>query len=393
MGKAYQEKRADREFIVLSHISAAVNREICGYGAVVSLSQSKRVVIHGTVNKSDATAYAVYAELAAVLDVIDIFIKNNIKNAQIKLSREKAMNAMTGKEIIDGCSDIVRKIIDSIGDNNYSFALEEENKESMSYIMAERAAGLFRFKNGYKWRPDCAKVTSELFQFCVKEYYTRKNHESYEYLNFAELLNQYTGPRHNIAVPLNVQKEISLRSSRPEYQDTAAMFYKCGFDPKTACLFAGRLSGKDKDTVHNELHDQIKIMILEQDRKNRSRKMSKYEIQMVINRIAVGYYQGNYPLRTLKEAVLDAYLEILSKYDNTKESEPVKKKIIYAINGKSPQDISKKCSMCGKKIQAICSCKNQDIANILFGQGYANHFCSVECFAKAAGLTKSRKSI
>jgi len=383
--------KPQREFIPLAHISAATNGEKCGYGAVVSLSATKRQIICGVVGKEDSKAYAVYAELKAVLDIVNLYIDNGIISARIKLDREKAMLAMAEKETKDGCSGIVKEIAKVIGGRDYTFALEEENKESLSYTMAKRAVGLFSYKNGYKWNPACEEYTSPLFQFCIKEFYTRKTHEQNEYLNFAKLLEQYTGPKHNVSLPISARGEISLWSSKPENQDIAAMFYKCGLDVKTACKCANIKIKYDSNDLDDELYRQIKILVLEKNRDSRDVSISNEELDIVINRVEIGYYAGNYPLRTLKEAVLDAYLEAISERNSTKTAglqggKAQSKKVIVASKGKVLSEPVKKCAVCGNELKAPYICEDKDIVNILFRRGYTNSFCSAECFAKAALL-------
>lgn len=380
-----------RLFHPIAHISACAAGDRCGYSALVSLSPQKRTILFGCVDRSESKATLICAELHAVRDVIKCLAENNIQNATIKVDMPKVIDALTGNDDIDGCLMLVREIIVLATGKEISYTTEETNKDSLTYEMARRAVGAFSYKNDYKWRPECGKYISGLYEFCIKEFYSRKIHEDWEYIHLAYMRNQYHGITRYIPLPLGAKKTIDFWSHDKEKQDVAAMYYLCGMTTYTACRCAAiALEYPDDEKLFEQLRTKIRVLAMQRNHKNRTTKLNDQDIALVTGRVAYGYYQGNYPLRSLSEAVLDEYLTVLAENEDVQKEQntdiPKKKQIYVAGVGEPKKQPKNRCAVCGAETADICTCSDMDIVNILRRKKIRNMFCSAKCFAKAAGL-------
>lgn len=386
-------KFRDREFNVIIHVSAFIAGDICGYGACVSIAPAKRKIIYGTVDKTQSKAVAIYAELTAIDKAIDVLIENNVRSARFKVSMKKTIDALTGIDVQDSCLMLVRQIIVKTEDRDYTYGTEETSTTSASYQTARRAAGSFDYKNDYKWRPECSEKISGLYQFCIQEFYTRKQHEDWEYLHLAYMQDQYHGPRHGLSLPLGARKTVDLWSSDKEKQDIAAMFYHCGMNATTACKCAGcMIKFPTEEDMRRELRMKIKVLVNRCNHEMKKAKLGDTDIELATDRVLDRYYEGHYPLRTLEEGVLDVFLETIDEIEAIKSQgerqrpEGPKRKQVYIAGKRMTRSVTRKCAFCGKDIDSLWECKDLDIANILKRQGLANAYCSMECFAMAAKL-------
>ena len=370
-----------RQHKILAHISACPNGEKCGYGSYISLTPRKRKILHGLVSKQDAPAFAVYAELMAVKSTVECFMQEDVQSATIKVNRDKAVDALTGNSVVSGCTAIAKEIIELIGDRDIVFTVEPENKNGAAYIMAKRAAGMFDYKGGYKWRPECNGNASDIVMAAVREFYTRTKHEDWEYAFLGHLCNSLNWTNATIGLPIAVKKTVDLYFKDPAKQTIAARMYYCGMLPKDACKCAVHVinSNNGKEGTFREL---VSKLVKLKDNTSKAGHLEPRDLEDVTDLIVNGYGKGEYPLRTPAEAIEDAYLDVLAERERT--SKPNDTGRLY-ISGKS-KPVTRYCDCCGNKMTDGYQCEDREIANVLTRKGWKNRFCSIECFAKAAKL-------
>lgn len=307
-------EKQKKEFHTVVHTSTFRNGNVSGYGAVISITRIDRKVVFGCVTKEEAPAHEICAELHAIEDAVDYLLSRKINEARFVTKNEKTIDALTGKVTLENCVAIPQHIIRKIGDLEYTFIHENEDKPGTAATMAKRAAGFFNFKNGYKWDTEREEIVSDTLAFVIKEFYTRKSHEPYEYLNIACMYDHYTGPKEKIALPLSVRRTVDTWSANSRKQDVAAVFWKCGMLPADACkcasLFCKYPTKEERDAAFREA---VKELTRERDHRNRGFKPSQKGIDEVVESITAEYHNGAYRLQTLEEAVSAKYLDVLKR--------------------------------------------------------------------------------